>query len=91
MDGLLPEQLYNAAGLRDQAASVDWGREIVDDSANHPEPTATWMGSGHFPPQGWQNAGVHAQPHVSLRHRWNNGPDPRLPVGDQSERLPDRD
>ncbi len=54
--GYYPNGLYNAAGLRDQAASVDWGGEIVDDLAHHPEPTATWMGSGHYPNEGWQHA-----------------------------------
>jgi hypothetical protein len=54
--GYYPNGLYNDAGLRNQAASVDWGGEIVDDTANHPEPTATWMGSGHFPYEGWQHA-----------------------------------
>ncbi len=54
--GYYPSGLYNSAGLRDQAASVDWGGEIVDDVANHPEPTSTWMGSGHFPYEGWQHA-----------------------------------
>ena len=32
------------------------GGEIVYDVDNHPEPTATWMGSGHFPSEGWQHA-----------------------------------
>ncbi len=54
--GYYPNGLYSTAGLRDQAASVDWGGEIVDDIANHPEPTSTWMGSGHFPYEGWQHA-----------------------------------
>ncbi|MFI9103590.1 neprosin family prolyl endopeptidase [Streptomyces fildesensis] len=54
--GYYPNGLYNSGGLRDQAATVDWGGEIVDDVANHPEPTATWMGSGHFPFEGWQHA-----------------------------------
>lgn len=52
--GYYPASLYSPAGLRFQADNVDWGGEIVDDPANHPEPTATWMGSGHFPPAGWQ-------------------------------------
>lgn len=54
--GYYPNGFYNSAGLRDQAASVDWGGEVVDDIADHPEPTATWMGSGHFPSEGWQHA-----------------------------------
>ena len=54
--GYYPNGLYSPTGLRDQAASVDWGGEIVDDVVHHPEPTATWMGSGHFPYEGWQHA-----------------------------------
>ncbi|MFI8521806.1 neprosin family prolyl endopeptidase [Streptomyces sp. NPDC085481] len=54
--GGYPTSLFNAAGLRDSAQSVDWGGEIVDDVANHPEPTNTWMGSGHFPYEGWSRA-----------------------------------
>ena len=54
--GYYPNGLFSNAGLRNQAARVDWGGEIVDDLAFHPEPTSTWMGSGHFPPAGWQNA-----------------------------------
>lgn len=54
--GYYPASLYNAAGLQNQAATVDWGGEIVDDTVSHPEPTSTWMGSGHFPADGWQHA-----------------------------------
>ncbi|MFF8407561.1 neprosin family prolyl endopeptidase [Streptomyces sp. NPDC015684] len=54
--GGYPTSLFNSAGLRDQAQSVDWGGEIVDDVAHHPEATATWMGSGHFPYEGWGRA-----------------------------------
>jgi hypothetical protein len=54
--GYYPAALFNAGGLHDQADSVDWGGEIVDDVSHHPEPTATWMGSGGFPSQGWQRA-----------------------------------
>lgn len=54
--GYYPNGFYNPAGLRDQAAIVDWGGEIVDDVASHPEATATWMGSGHFPYEGSQHA-----------------------------------
>ncbi|MFE3985907.1 neprosin family prolyl endopeptidase [Nocardia tengchongensis] len=54
--GYYPAGLYNSGGLRDQADVIDWGGEIVDDQASHPEPTSTWMGSGHFPSEGWQHA-----------------------------------
>ncbi|MFJ4520729.1 neprosin family prolyl endopeptidase [Streptomyces sp. NPDC088810] len=54
--GYYPAALFNSTGLRDQAQVVDWGGEIVDDVANHPEATATWMGSGHFPNEGWSRA-----------------------------------
>jgi hypothetical protein len=54
--GYYPSSLFNSGGLHDLAGTVDWGGEIVDDVANHPEPTSTWMGSGHFPSEGWQRA-----------------------------------
>ena len=54
--GYYPNGLYSPSGLRDQAASVDWGGEIVDDKEYHPEPTSTWMGSGLFPNTGYSNA-----------------------------------
>jgi hypothetical protein len=54
--GYYPGSLYSPTGLQSQSDGVDWGGEIVDDSANHPEPTATWMGSGHSPAEGWQHA-----------------------------------
>jgi hypothetical protein len=52
--GYYPATLYSPAGLRDQADKVDWGGEIVDDVAHHPEVTSTWMGSGNFASAGWQ-------------------------------------
>lgn len=54
--GYYPASLFSTAGLRNRAGRVDWGGEIVDDAASHPEPTATWMGSGRFPAAGWQGA-----------------------------------
>jgi hypothetical protein len=54
--GYYPSGLYSSSGLRDQAASIDWGGEIVDDMQYHPEPTQTWMGSGLFPNTGFKNA-----------------------------------
>lgn len=53
--GYYPGGLYSASGLASGADYVDWGGEIVD-TLDHPEPTATWMGSGHFPADGWQRA-----------------------------------
>ncbi|QTE02310.1 neprosin family prolyl endopeptidase [Streptomyces cyanogenus] len=54
--GYYPAALFNSTGLHDQAQVVDWGGEIVDDVTNHPEATSTWMGSGHFPNEGWSRA-----------------------------------
>ncbi|MET9375551.1 neprosin family prolyl endopeptidase [Streptomyces sp. NPDC002992] len=50
-----PDGLFNAAGLLSQAQSIDWGGEVVDE-IGHPGPTGTWMGSGHFPYEGWSRA-----------------------------------
>ncbi|MFB6815379.1 neprosin family prolyl endopeptidase [Streptomyces sp. NPDC056347] len=54
--GGFPRSLFSASGLYNQAGRVDWGGEIVDDRIHHPDPTGTWMGSGHFPPDGWSHA-----------------------------------
>ncbi|MET9023695.1 neprosin family prolyl endopeptidase [Actinopolymorpha sp. NPDC004070] len=54
--GYYPASLYSDTGLRTMADQVDWGGEIVDDSANHPEPTSTAMGSGALPGTGWTHA-----------------------------------
>jgi hypothetical protein len=54
--GYYPNGLYSTAGLRFEAASIDWGGEIVDDVVHHPEPTGTWMGSGLFPNFGFGHA-----------------------------------
>ena len=54
--GYYPASLYNDAGLRSQAASVDWGGEIVDEATEHPEATSTWMGSGGMPSGGFTRA-----------------------------------
>ena len=52
--GYYPASLYNAAGLRNQADQVSWFGEIVDSSA-HAGTTATDMGNGHWPYEGWQH------------------------------------
>lgn len=51
--GYYPASLYNTNGLRSQAATVAWGGEIVD-ADDHAGTTATDMGNGHWPEEGWQ-------------------------------------
>ena len=51
--GYYPASLYNTAGLRNSASRLDWGGEVVD-SADHAGTTATDMGNGHWPYEGWQ-------------------------------------
>ena len=52
--GYYPASLYNAAGLRNQADQVSWFGEIVD-SSSHNGTTATDMGNGHWPYEGFQH------------------------------------
>jgi hypothetical protein len=52
--GYYPASLYNENGLREEAARVDWGGEIVD-SPDHAGTTRTDMGNGHWPAEGWQH------------------------------------
>lgn len=52
--GYYPGSLFSASGLRDQAEKVAWYGEIVD-SAGHAGTTATDMGNGHWPYEGWQH------------------------------------
>ena len=52
--GYYPASLYNSAGLRNQAGQVSWFGEIVD-SSSHAGTTATDMGNGHWPYEGWQH------------------------------------
>src|SRR5262249_22851298 len=54
--GYYPASLYNAAGLASMAERADWGGEIVDDAASHPESSKTDMGSGAFSSAGWTHA-----------------------------------
>ena len=51
--GYYPGSLYDSAGVRNEAARVSYGGEIIDDdSVDH---TRTDMGSGGFPAAGWQH------------------------------------
>jgi Neprosin len=51
--GYYPASLYSISGLRSQADMVAWGGEVVD-SDDHAGTTATDMGNGHWPYEGWQ-------------------------------------
>jgi hypothetical protein len=51
--GYYPASLFNTAGLRSQAEKNAWYGEIVD-SGSHAGTTATDMGNGHWPYEGWQ-------------------------------------
>jgi len=52
--GYYPASLYSTSGLRSQAGRLDWGGEVVDSGA-HAGTTATDMGNGHWPYEGWQH------------------------------------
>jgi hypothetical protein len=52
--GYYPASLFNDAGLRNQAEKNSWYGEIVDSGA-HTGTTATDMGNGHWPYEGWQH------------------------------------
>ena len=52
--GYYPANLFNTSGLRSQAGKVAWYGEIVD-SGNHAGTTATDMGNGHWPYEGWRH------------------------------------
>jgi Neprosin len=52
--GYYPASLFSTSGLRSQADEVDWYGEIVD-SDSHAGTTATDMGNGHWPYEGWQH------------------------------------
>jgi hypothetical protein len=53
--GYYPASLFANPGMRNTAGSTAWFGEIVD-SGSHNDSTATSMGSGNFPSQGWQYA-----------------------------------
>jgi hypothetical protein len=52
--GYYPASLFSSSGLRNQAEKVAWYGEIVD-SGDHAGTTATDMGNGHWPYEGWQH------------------------------------
>jgi hypothetical protein len=52
--GYYPASLFSTSGLRSQAAKIAWYGEVVD-SGNHVGTTATDMGNGHWPYEGWQH------------------------------------
>ena len=52
--GYYPASLFSTSGLRSQAGKVAWYGEVVD-SGNHAGTTATDMGNGHWPYEGWQH------------------------------------
>jgi len=54
--GYWPNSLFDAAGLANQAATVDFGGEIVNTEPDGRH-TRTDMGSGNFPSSGWRWAG----------------------------------
>lgn len=52
--GYYPASLFSTSGLRSRAAKIAWYGEVVD-SGNHAGTTATDMGNGHWPYEGWQH------------------------------------
>lgn len=52
--GYYPASLYNSAGLQSQASAIGWWGEVVD-SDDHSGTSATDMGNGHWPYEGWQH------------------------------------
>ena len=53
--GYYPNSLFASTGLHDLADQVVWGGEVFD-AQSHPETTATDMGSGLFPWEGFARA-----------------------------------
>ena len=62
VDGLIARRCSTPRGFATAPEILDWGGEIVDDVGLHPEPSATWMGSGRSPFRGLAARLVHAQP-----------------------------
>lgn len=52
--GYYPASLFATTGLRNQAEKCAWYGEVVD-SGSHAGTTATDMGNGHWPYEGWQH------------------------------------
>jgi hypothetical protein len=52
--GYYPASLFSTSGLRSQADKIAWYGEIVD-AGSHAGTTATDMGNGHWPYEGWQH------------------------------------
>jgi hypothetical protein len=52
--GYYPASLFNTSGLRNEAEKMAWYGEVVD-SGGHAGTTATDMGNGHWPYEGWQH------------------------------------
>jgi Neprosin/Neprosin activation peptide len=72
--GYYPRTLFDSDGLRDLAAKVDFGGEIIDEqpSGRH---TRTDMGSGHFPGDGFGYAAYHRQiRYITTRNIWGVRP-----------------
>jgi hypothetical protein len=53
--GYYPRALFDANGLRDNAAKIDFGGEIIDTQGDGYH-THTDMGSGNFASLGWQQS-----------------------------------
>jgi hypothetical protein len=53
--GYYPNGLFATTGLRNEADQVNWGGEVFD-ALSHPGTTATDMGSGLFPWEGFSRA-----------------------------------
>jgi hypothetical protein len=58
--GYYPRSLFDSEGLRDKAAKVDFGGEIIDEQPDGRH-SKTDMGSGHFPSDGFGYAAYHRQ------------------------------
>lgn len=52
--GYYPASLFATSGLRNRAEKCAWYGEVVD-SGSHAGTTATDMGNGHWPYEGWQH------------------------------------
>ena len=72
--GYYPRSLFDSNGLRDKAAKVDFGGEIIDEQPNGRH-TKTDMGSGHFPNDGFGYAAYHRQiRYITTSNVWGTHP-----------------